>query len=340
MIQHSLLKLYQNPAEITLDKKNHGAYFKNLDKRFSNLRTKKEYKSILTFKKKFFSTMKSGVWENIFKFVKNSKISLVCQVWACFNETIVKKGELEKVFENEFIQYKFRNIIEKSKKTPYNYEKIFFLQNIPQKIFTQLKNFFPKALQNINKTHDIGSFSHKKILMAISTIQQEKFDKSLIYFWEEISIKLDNSPRLVTIKEIRNWINNDDNQAEIQKITYLSFRHIKLPALPPEIRKFTGLKRLIIYNIPDLFISKEIGCLHQLKELVLPHNNLTYIPRNIHKLSELRILNLAYNKLPDVPKEFGFLHKLQKMDLSNNLFINIPKEVKELEKSGCVIINN
>ena len=194
-----------------------------------------------TLKKTFFGTLQSGVLVKIFEFLQNGKMSLICQTWTYFNETIVKKNELKKLIKNTFIRFQFKQIIKENEKCD-TYRKISIIQKIPKEIIRQFKYCHPQAwgkpkpLKKIHKIYSKGSFSHKKILEIERKIQ----DKSLIEFWEKVDLSLRHFQQIpdlnTALKRLKEFRKNKGNERLFTCPT--GHPSSPLPLYPPRVSRF------------------------------------------------------------------------------------------------------
>ena len=113
-----------------------------------------------------------------------------------------------------------------------------------------------------------------------------------------------------------------------------------LEVLPPEIKKLTNLKTLVLgrwdkenseplgnrlKTLPD-----ELAALTELRSLFLPYNQFTELPEVVGSLGKLRSLNLSYNQLSTLPDVVGQLSNLRSLYLRKNQLSSLPESVGQL----------
>ncbi|KPK33102.1 MAG: hypothetical protein AMS24_02285 [Chlamydiae bacterium SM23_39] len=123
------------------------------------------YKNVPNSKKEEFQNlMNSGVWTNVFDYLQDSTIDLVCKKWKGFND-IIKEKELTKASQNYLMKpifpKKSKEIKDKNLK-----EKIQILNDIPKKTFSGLKRISILYYDQLNKKYGTNSISYKKMLEA------------------------------------------------------------------------------------------------------------------------------------------------------------------------------
>lgn len=126
-----------------------------------------------------------------------------------------------------------------------------------------------------------------------------------------------------TPQEIREWLNNDANRAQIQHLRHLDLSNLNLSELPPEIALFTGLTRLDLSHNSLTQIPESFGNLTSLWKLDLSNNKLLELPSSIGNLNHLLELDLSTNQLQLLPETFINLQHLEKLNLSSNFLTEI-----------------
>ncbi len=131
-----------------------------------------------------------------------------------------------------------------------------------------------------------------------------------------LSVTLPKNPQAV-----RTWLNDPENQGQIQHINRLTLNWLNLFVLPPEIFAFTHLETLDLANtrlqlLPDLFDN-----LPRLKKLNLNTTHISALPPSIGKLSLLSWLNLSGTTLYTLPPSIFQLSPLLKIEIANTPLI-------------------
>jgi hypothetical protein len=129
---------------------------------------------------------------------------------------------------------------------------------------------------------------------------------------------------------IREWMNNDANQATLNAVQYLSLSHCHLLVMPPEISRLVNLTTLNLDHNQLAALPREIGQLVNLTTLCLQHNQLTTLPREIGQLVNLVELFLSYNQLTALPPEIGHLVNLAELFLNHNQLTSLPSEIGQI----------
>lgn len=119
-------------------------------------------------------------------------------------------------------------------------------------------------------------------------------------------------------QQIRSWL--EKNQSQVSKIESLSLKNLNLKWIPPEIRYFTGLKKLHLdrNRIDDL---TPLSDLKRLTELHLNHNRISDLTP-LMCLKKLTSLHLSHNQISSLA-ELEPLEELTELDLSGNQIENI-----------------
>jgi len=102
-----------------------------------------------------------------------------------------------------------------------------------------------------------------------------------------------------------------------------------LTTVPPEVRKWTTLKRIILAHNTPTVLSPAIGTISSLQTLEASSNGLTTLPPEISKLALLERLLVSNNKLSAVPPALSQLGKLRTLDLSLNKFTEVSTTIGE-----------
>lgn len=114
------------------------------------------------------------------------------------------------------------------------------------------------------------------------------------------------------------------------KMELLDLRHCGIASLPFEIGCLTQLKTLLLDDNKLTALPQEIGHLTKLLRLSVANNQLTVLPASISRLVNLAVLSLHNNKLTTLPNEMASLTKLSEMRISHNQFEQLPACIQSL----------
>lgn len=144
--------------------------------------------------------------------------------------------------------------------------------------------------------------------------------------------------------------------ASPRKATGLTIRErdARLKKLPPDIRKLSNLRSLLIACPAQIdALPPEIGSLSKLERLVLDNNDKCQarlvLPEAIGKLRNLRTLRLhgtlevpaGKSKAEDLlPKSFTQLSSLAELDLGHNGLTEVPPQIGALEKLERLLLDD
>ncbi|XP_038076810.1 leucine-rich repeat-containing protein 47-like [Patiria miniata] len=100
------------------------------------------------------------------------------------------------------------------------------------------------------------------------------------------------------------------------------------------------LNYLEIADASLLKLSKDIGKLANLVNLVLRGNKLSKLPSTVGNLKALRVLDVSNNSLQSLPDEFGELSELHTFDASRNNLTCLPESIGRLQRLSLVNISS
>jgi len=164
-------------------------------------------------------------------------------------------------------------------------------------------------------------------------------DNSLFIFANKIAAAL-GRPAFPTVDRARAYLNDPNNQAQLQGITQLTLRSSDLDILPAEIGLLTSLQTLVITGCSLTSLPAEIGQLTALRELYVSDNQLTSLPAEIGQLTALGWLNVRFNQLTSLPVEIGQLTALRRIDIWGNKLTSLPVEIGQLTALQFLEIRN
>lgn len=224
-------------------------------------------------------------------------------------QTVTPKGRKQDQFlEIQKVKFVFQEIMKKAQEMGFKENEL--TEAELQNISTILQILSPTHLRDVVKWMEA-----KNLYLFASKIPEMK---------AFLSTK-EHLPLLEQAKEIRKWMRK--NEESLKKITVLKLDGINLTALPKEIKYFTGLTDLNLYNNKLATLPSEIEYLTQLKRLYLNKNKLTSLPGSIKGLTQLQILYLNNNELTYLPREIGFLTQLKDLHLFHNKLTALPNEI-------------
>jgi len=115
------------------------------------------------------------------------------------------------------------------------------------------------------------------------------------------------------------------------ELVNLTLRRLEIGSLPEEIRRFRGLKYLILEELALKDLPDWIGQL-DLKMLSVGSNELSAIPDSFRNLTDLRTLHLDRNPISKIPALVFDLVTLEYLNLNNCNLREIPPEILRLDK--------
>lgn len=145
--------------------------------------------------------------------------------------------------------------------------------------------------------------------------------------------------RLLSLAYVSDIIELPQEIGSLTKLTYLSFREIRVHEFPTWIFQLHGLRTLIldlyVLNPPDKFPAA-ISQLTALEKLDLSHGYDEYpgfaLPSAIGQLTRLTFLYLIENSFNSLPPEIGNLISLNALDLSDcKKLSQLPREIQGLK---------
>ncbi len=111
----------------------------------------------------------------------------------------------------------------------------------------------------------------------------------------------------------------------------------QLTEIPPEVFRYTGLKKLILSDNQIKVIPGRIRFFNALTHLDLSRNSIQELPKQLFELRRLNYLNLTGNLLKTLAPEIDLLTNLDVLKLGNNALEKLPEnlcllpELKELD---------
>lgn len=102
--------------------------------------------------------------------------------------------------------------------------------------------------------------------------------------------------------------------------------------IPPEIKHYPHLTKLILEKHLLSSIPPEIGALTKLEILGLSKNLIVDLPPELSQLQTLRVLDLSCNFMDKLPGVVGGIRNLEKLHLQGNCLIELPQEMSQLKK--------
>ena len=161
-------------------------------------------------------------------------------------------------------------------------------------------------------------------------LHREWEKQALIKLWEILKKQKPELPELITVQDIEEWFEKQENNIILNTIQILDLPYCELRAIPLQILKLSELQRLHLSNNQLTTIPDKICDLEQLKVLHLSGNQLTTIPDKTCDLKQLRGLYLSKNQLTTIPDRICDLEQLQVLDLSGNKLTTIPEWLRTL----------
>lgn len=152
---------------------------------------------------------------------------------------------------------------------------------------------------------------------------------------------VEDLPLLDQAEALRKWLSSDPGIAQITDLTLGETDHSRprnappvqapgLKALPPEIRYFTNLRRLVLKGNKLSFLPAEIGTLQHLQYLQVANNLIRVLPSEIGNLSKLHCLDASGNRIKSLPPELSNLTSLLWLQLNHNRFSTFPDVVCDM----------
>jgi Leucine-rich repeat (LRR) protein len=159
---------------------------------------------------------------------------------------------------------------------------------------------------------------------------KDNSDQALIAIWPKICATLQIGVQLNTGDEIRNWLIDPNNSADLNQIKRLDLNDLDLKVFPDELTRLSQLEHLNLSNNKLASLPESFGKLTQMKNLSLGNNNLKSLPESFVDLSQLGFLSLNMNKLTSLPESFGKLTRLDQLYISYNKLTSLPASVTDL----------
>ena len=180
----------------------------------------------------------------------------------------------------------------------------------------------------------------KEIGELLKCAKQKIEDQSLITLWENIQGKLHlTHPPKIAAEEIRTWMNDPANAAQLNLIIELNIAGRKLRTIPPEIKFLTQLQMITFRNNAITQIPDEIRAFTNLQELDLSFNKKViaklHLGTNSRFFRRIRIRpQIAYCK-----SSMSLCGRTKPVEKSSNLYpkasFAIPSKIKEISAAIC-----
>jgi Leucine-rich repeat (LRR) protein len=173
-------------------------------------------------------------------------------------------------------------------------------------------------------------------ISSYARLQRLWEDEALQKIWDLCLIPqlllFNHGPMPTSLDEIKAWMKDPANAAQLNSIQTLSAKWLELKAIPPEISALTGLRCCFLQNNQISSIPDSLGSLTQLQWLYLQNNEISRIPNSLSNLSQLEGLNLENNQIRGILNSLGNLSQLQWLDLENNQIRSIPDSLGSLSQ--------
>jgi Leucine-rich repeat (LRR) protein len=235
--------------------------------------------------------------------------------------------------------------------------KITFLPEQVNDVLEKNRDILFKTLAETFQAKRIFGSSIPVDISSYERLQRVLEDDALQTIWDSrlAGLFVFNGPAPTSPDEIKAWLKDPTNAAQLNGVQMLDLSRLGLKAIPPEISTLTQLQSLALSDnqiscIPDslsslsqlqgLFLENNqisgipdsLGSLSQLQELYLQSNQISSIPDSLSKLSQLRDLNLAHNQISCIPDSLSKLSQLKTLYLSDNQISSIPDSLGNLSQ--------
>jgi Leucine-rich repeat (LRR) protein len=141
-----------------------------------------------------------------------------------------------------------------------------------------------------------------------------------------------NGPAPTSPGEIKTWLKDPANAAQLNGVQTLHLSGLGLKAIPPEISALTQLQNLNLSSNQISCIPDSLSNLSQLQRLSLANNKISSIPDSLGSLSQLQKLYLQNNQISIISDSLGNLSQLQELHLENNQIGCIPGSLSNLSQ--------
>jgi Leucine-rich repeat (LRR) protein len=149
-----------------------------------------------------------------------------------------------------------------------------------------------------------------------------------------------NGPAPTSPGEIKTWLKDPANAAQLNGVQALNLKRLGLKAIPPELSALTQLQNLVLSENQISSIPDSLSNLSQLQVLLLERNQISCIPDSLSKLSQLETLDLGNNPISCIPDSLSKLSQLQWLDLPNNKISSIPDSLSNLSQLRRLSLSN
>jgi Leucine-rich repeat (LRR) protein len=149
-----------------------------------------------------------------------------------------------------------------------------------------------------------------------------------------------NRPAPTSLGEIKAWLKDPANAAQVNGVQTLNLSGLGLKAIPPEISALTQLQILVLSNNQVSSIPDSLSNLSQLQWLCLSNNKISSIPDSFNNLSQLQTLDLGNNLISGIPNSLGSLSQLKTLYLQNNQIGIISDSLSNLSQLQRLSLDN
>jgi Leucine-rich repeat (LRR) protein len=212
--------------------------------------------------------------------------------------------------------------------------KITFLPEQVNDVLEKNRGILFKMLAETFQAERIFGFSIPVDISSYERLQRVLEDDALQTIWDSRLRErfVFNGPAPTSLDEIKTWLQDPANAAQLNGVQILDLSRLKLRAIPPEISALTQLQNLnLSYNqiscIPDSLCNLPL-----LQQLDLDSNQIGSIPDSLGSLSQLQCLFLSNNQISSIPDSLGSLSQLQWLSLNNNQISSIPDSLSNLSQ--------
>jgi len=230
------------------------------------------------------------IWEKILALATNKTFPEVCRNFYQISKVsayqLVKKLSGNEFFLEEPAPPLFVEV--PGVRYPQHRECQVYLEKLNSKLKDQMSNDqWQKIIKDFPSPFDIKRFE------AMQKVVQAN-DHATRVLWNKISgnLRFEGTPPH-TLEEIRSWMKNKDNKAQLNNIKGISFILCGLKVIPSEIWHLTGLTHLDLQSNLISVIPPEIGRLADLEYLNLHGNQIRVIPPEVSHLLDSGILQLG-----------------------------------------------
>lgn len=131
----------------------------------------------------------------------------------------------------------------------------------------------------------------------------------------------------------------EDNNLEIEKMTYLGLNDRKNMEIPTYISLLSNLKTLNLSNMNLEKLPDSIIKLNKLEKLLCKYNKLKEFPKGFERMN-LTYLDIEHNSFKVLDESFSEMVSLKELYLKNNFFDSLPDCVYNLPSLEILSIDN